>query len=948
MRETGRWRCGVSERRLGGQGAVSCASFDTVGFHSSFFGGRLGWLAVFCLAVLVVLLSGGASPSWAQTEGDLRLGGPDTAALKGRVEIYHNGQWGTICDDLWGLEDAEVVCRQLEKGPALRRVRQSGLYEEDPDSFGHGNGPILVEDVNCAGTEATLTDCPHPTTTHKNCHIEESAGVECTAADSAAVENSPTPGMVVSKTAMTVAEGGSDTYTVKLLGKAPTGNVTVTISPRSSPADLQFSTEGSTPVDELSLTFTPENWATAQTVTVHVLEDSDAVVDPKADIQQGASGGGYDRTWPGHDWSEPTWGPLVRVTITENDELRKPGRVAAPRVTAQGPTALAVSWDAPTDDGGAPIPNHNVRYRKSGVLSWPGWTHTGPGRQRTIRGLLAVTTYEVQVQAKNAKGNGPWSPSGMGTTLAGPPAAPAAPTVQATSATSLAVSWQAPNDNGAPISDYDVQYRQSGTGPWSDRGHEGPGGQTTITGLRAATPYEVQVRAENAQGDGRWSSSRTRTTFGNTQATGQPTISGVARVGATLTASTSGIMDDDGLTSATYAYQWLRVEGSTETPIAGATSSTYTLTDDDEGKQVKVRVTFTDDGGTGETLDSAATAPVMAAPVIGIGGGGGTGGGGGSSGGGSGGAEGRSGSSSGGSAVEPTGYLENPGPDSFQSGIGVLSGWVCAAEEIEIEIETEGGEVTRYAAAYGTERLDTAAICGDTANGFGLLFNWNLLGDGEYEVVAFVDGVELDRATVTVTTLGAEFLKDVAGQCEVPDFPSVGEAVTLTWQQTSQNFVITAGAAPVGSSNRAGSADLGYLENPGSNSFQSGIGVLSGWVCAAETVKIEITPESGDIARHVAAYGTERLDTQAACGDTDNGFGLLFNWNLLGDGEHAVVAYVDDEELGRATVRVTTLGEEFLRGAEGECVVEDFPSPGETVTLAWQQNQQNFVMTQVE
>ena len=84
------------------------------------------------------------------------------------------------------------------------------------------------------------------------------------------------------------------------------------------------------------------------------------------------------------------------------------------------------------------------------------------------------------------------------------------------------------------------------------------------------------------------------------------------------------------------------------------------------------------------------------------------------------------------------------------------------------------------------------------------------------------------------------------------------------------------------------------------------------------------------------------------CGDTANGFGLLFNWNLLGEGAHEVVAFVDGEELGRATVRVTTLGAEFLRGAEGECIVEDFPMLGETVTLAWQQNSQNFVITDVE
>ena len=301
------------------------------------------------------------------------------------------------------------------------------------------------------------------------------------------------------------------------------------------------------------------------------------------------------------------------------------------------------------------------------------------------------------------------------------------------------------------------------------------------------------------------------------------------------------------------------------------------------------------------------------------------------------------GSGSGSSDGEQTGsaavgYLENPGAPSFQSGIGVLSGWVCAADEVEIELN---GAV--QAAAYGTERVDTADICGDTDNGFGLLFNWNLLGDGEHEVVASVDGIELGRATVTVTTLGEEFVKDVAGTCTVPDFPMPGETVAVEWQESRQNFVITDGPAPTGT-NRAGTAGVGYLENPGPNSFQSGVGVLSGWVCEADTVELAI----GTAGRQVAGYGTERLDTQDICGDTNNGFGLLFNWNLLGDGEHTVVAYVDDVELGRATVRVTTLGTEFLRGAEGECVVADFPSSGETVTLAWQQNQQNFVVTAVE
>ena len=125
-------------------------------------------------------------------------------------------------------------------------------------------------------------------------------------------------------------------------------------------------------------------------------------------------------------------------------------------------------------------------------------------------------------------------------------------------------------------------------------------------------------------------------------------------------------------------------------------------------------------------------------------------------------------------------------------------------------------------AAYGTERLDTEGVCGDTDNGFGLLFNWNRLGDGVHRVIARVDEVELGRATVTVTTLGQEFLRGAAGTCEVADFPGVGETVLLEWQQTSQNFVIAGEGRPSEAPLTRTDALLGYLENPGPNSFQSG------------------------------------------------------------------------------------------------------------------------------
>ena len=116
--------------------------------------------------------------------------------------------------------------------------------------------------------------------------------------------------------------------------------------------------------------------------------------------------------------------------------------------------------------------------------------------------------------------------------------------------------------------------------------------------------------------DTSWSSSSARLRFQirgtggtstNTAATGAPTITGTATVGETLTAVTTAIMDDDGLTTPGYTYQWIRVAAdTTETDIATATASTYTLVTDDLGATIKVKVSFTDDASNAETLTSAA------------------------------------------------------------------------------------------------------------------------------------------------------------------------------------------------------------------------------------------------------------------------------------------------------------------------------------------------------
>ena len=278
--------------------------------------------------------------------------------------------------------------------------------------------------------------------------------------------------------------------------------------------------------------------------------------------------------------------------------------------------------------------------------------------------------------------------------------------------------------------------------------------------------------------------------------------------------------------------------------------------------------------------------------------------------------------------------LENPQPHSFQSGLGIISGWVCEAEEIVIELAG-----TPVPAAYGTPRADTQMRCGDTNNGFGLLVNWNNLGDGEHTVRALADGVEFANTTVQVSTFGTDFLEDVRRTVVVSDFPYSGDETTLRWEESLQNFVITDGRPRQGSGYNHVAGLGARLENPSLGSSQSGIRIISGWACEAEEIVIELagTPVP-------AAYGTPRADTRPACGDTNNGFGLLVNWNNLGDGEHTVRVLADGVEFANTTVRVRTFGTDFLEDVQRTVVVSDFPRPGDETTLQWEESLQNFVI----
>ncbi|XP_074932367.1 scavenger receptor cysteine-rich domain-containing protein DMBT1-like isoform X2 [Phalacrocorax aristotelis] len=106
----------------------------------------------------------------ASQRAPLRLSdGPHRCA--GRVEVFYENQWGTVCDDHWDLEDASVVCRQLGCGMALSAPGDG--------HFRAGSGPIWLDDVNCMGTEVALSYCRTKGWAENNCHHGEDAGVVC-------------------------------------------------------------------------------------------------------------------------------------------------------------------------------------------------------------------------------------------------------------------------------------------------------------------------------------------------------------------------------------------------------------------------------------------------------------------------------------------------------------------------------------------------------------------------------------------------------------------------------------------------------------------------------------------------------------------------------------------------------------------------------------------------
>ena len=185
------------------------------------------------------------------------------------------------------------------------------------------------------------------------------------------------------------------------------------------------------------------------------------------------------------------------------------------------PTAVAgngtldISWNCPLD-GGVAITEFELQYRNAGS-SWPGTSVTTTAPFRQLTGLMNGQAVEFRVRATNSIGDSPWSSTGTGTPTATIPGGGSTLALRATAGdTEATLEWLEPDDGGASITSYEVQWRSSSQAFSSSRQASVTTESYTRTGLGNGTEYTFRVRARNSAGPGTWSNEATATPVLNT------------------------------------------------------------------------------------------------------------------------------------------------------------------------------------------------------------------------------------------------------------------------------------------------------------------------------------------------------------------------------------------------------------------------------------------------
>ena len=302
----------------------------------------------------------------------------------------------------------------------------------------------------------------------------------------------------------------------------------------------------------------------------------------------------------------------VTVTITVTDVDEPPGRPAAPSVTAaaESTTSLDVTWTAPSNTGPA-ITSYDLQYRQGSSGNFTDGPQDVTGTSAAIGSLAPVTSYQVQVRATNAEGDGAWSFSGTGQTKS-VPGAPTNLSAAAGGNTRINLSWTAPaSTGGSPITGYRIESSPNGTSNWTTLVADTTNTNTTYahTGLPAGVTRHYRVSAINTNGAGLPSNVDDATTAPSVP--GAPsnlsaTASGSTRIDLTWTAPASD--GDSPITG--YKIEVSSDGGSNWTTLVADTTNTnttYAHTGLPAGVTRHYRVSAINAVGTGLPSDTAGT-----------------------------------------------------------------------------------------------------------------------------------------------------------------------------------------------------------------------------------------------------------------------------------------------------------------------------------------------------
>ena len=318
----------------------------------------------------------------------------------------------------------------------------------------------------------------------------------------------------------------------------------------------------------------------------------------------------------------------IDVTLIFLNQNEPPGVVSQPTVTATrgSATRLDVGWTAPSNFGRPEITSYDIQYKRSQDNTWRDGPQdvTSTSTSTSIAGLEADASYDVRVRATNADGDsGLWSQLGTGRTGSTDATLSLLRfhvtatgilialnetfastlkdyTADVVNAVTLITMVPTTSDSGATVA-----YLNASDALLMDEDENRPDFQVALA--EGANTIKLEVTAHDGNTTDTYTVVVTRGAVVNTAAAGKPAITGVAQVGMTLTAEKGTIVDADSTTKAdaavagfAYTYQWIRVDGGMETDISGATSKAYTPVAADEGKTVKVKVSFKDDAGNSE------------------------------------------------------------------------------------------------------------------------------------------------------------------------------------------------------------------------------------------------------------------------------------------------------------------------------------------------------------